>query len=328
MALTVTHRVETWKLASEIRITNYVFTHWDLFSVTLSDGTHEGRGEASGVYYRSDAPAGMGAQLETLRPQLEAGLDRARLAKMLPPGGLRNALDCALWELEARRAGCSVHALAGPVLPKPLRTTFTLGAGEPAAMVAAARAYETPSALKLKLTGEPVDADRVRAVRAAFPDLWIGVDANQGFTRASFETLLPVLLDAGIALVEQPFPVGREADLEGFGSPIPVAADESVQSSDDLASLVGRFDVVNIKLDKSGGLTEALVMAQEARRLGFGLMVGNMMGTSLAMGPAFVVGQLCEVVDLDGPLAFATDRPQRVRYEAGHIWCGDEVWGA
>jgi L-alanine-DL-glutamate epimerase-like enolase superfamily enzyme len=167
----------------------------------------------------------------------------------------------------------------------------------------------------------------VQGVRAARSDIWIGVDANQGLDRKTLEQLIPVFQEAGVSLIEQPLPVGREADLEGLNSPIPIAADESVQSLADMAGLTGRFDVVNIKLDKCGGLTEGLAMAAEARRLGLQVMVGNMIGTSLAMAPSFLVGQQCAVVDLDGPLHLTQDRSEEASYGGGRIDCPDAVWG-
>jgi len=194
-------------------------------------------------------------------------------------------------------------------------------------MAVKARAYVGARAIKLKLTGDAVDAERVRAVREVLPEVWIGVDANQGFSPASLEKLMPRLVEARVALIEQPFPAGQEALLDGFNSPIPVAADESVQSLRDVPSLVGRFNVMNIKLDKCGGLTEALAMARAAHSLGLDSMVGNMMGTSLAMAPAFLVGQLCDLVDLDGPVFLKSDRTDAVQYVDGFISCRETLWG-
>jgi len=254
-------------------------------------------------------------------------VDRRSLQLLLPPGGARNALDCALWDLEAKTTGRPAWQIAGLEEPRPLLTTLTCSAGTPAEMASAARAYTMARALKLKLTGEPVDADRVLAVRATRADAWLGVDANQGFTRASLERLMPVLVEARVALIEQPFPVRQEALLDGLQSPIPIAADESVQGVADIAALSGRCSVINIKLDKCGGLTEGLAMARAARDLGMDPMVGNMLGTSLAMSPAFLVGQLCGVVDLDGPLFLKTDRPDTVQYTDGFISCPRTQWG-
>lgn len=319
--------VESWPLRTPFRITGYTMVSIDVIVVTVEQGGESGRGEAAGVYYRGDDVSAMQQQLERVRGQIEAGIDRRSLQRLMPIGGARNALDCALWELEARRSLRPVWQIAGLCAPRPLLTTFTCGADEPERMVAAARAYSSARALKLKLTGEPIDADRVRAVREACGEVWLGVDANQGFTRTTLERLMPVLVEARVALIEQPFRIGQEHLLDGFQSPIPLAADESVQGLADMRSLVGRFDVVNIKLDKCGGLTEGLAMAQAAGELGLDSMVGNMMGTSLAMAPAFVLGQLCAVVDLDGPVFLRGDRASTVAYDDGQILCPPALWG-
>lgn len=321
--------VEALEMLAPFRISGYVFTESPVLVAELCDGPHRGRGEASGVYYLDDRPDGMLRTLEALRPEVEAGLDRAALQSLLPPGGARNALDCALWELEASRAGVPVWKLAGLPRVRPLLTTWTLGADDPATLQATATGRYAPArALKLKLTGElEADCARVRAVRAVRPDAWIGVDANQGYTVDVLERLVPVLLENGVKLLEQPLPRGREADLDGFPRPLPFAADESVQGLAEMEALSGRFDVVNIKLDKCGGLTEALAMVERARAMGLKVMVGNMVGSSWAMGPAFVVGQHCDVVDLDGPLVLRRDREPAVRYDNGEIHCDDTVWG-
>jgi L-Ala-D/L-Glu epimerase / N-acetyl-D-glutamate racemase len=286
-----------------------------------------GRGEAAGVDYRGDDIAGMLGQLEAARAPIEAGLTRAALQRLLPAGGARNALDCALWELTAREERRPVWQLAGLGEPRPLLSTYTIGADSAAAMAAGAIGFAAARAIKLKLIGDAEDAERVRAVRSARPDVWLAVDANQGWTRAHLQALLPVLEDCRVALIEQPFPVGQEPTLQELRSPIPIAADESAQTSDDLPRLVGRFDAVNIKLDKCGGLTEALRMSGAARQLGLEVMIGNMVGTSLAMAPAYLVGQSCQIVDLDGPLLLAGDRPRRVSYEDGYLRCDERVWG-
>lgn len=326
----LTCAVEQWPMAAPFRITGYTFTHLDMLVVSLTEAGHVGRGEAEGVYYLADTPAKMAAQVEALRGPIEAGVGREELRQLMPAGGARNAVDCALWDLEAKLAGAPAWRLAGlDVAPRPLTTTYTVGADLPQIMAAKATAagFTAARAIKLKLTGERADADRVRAVRDARPDVWLGVDANQGFTRAGLEALAPALLDAKVSLVEQPFAVGEEAQLDGLDFPIPIAADESVQVAADIAALAGRVDVVNIKLDKSGGLTEALAMLVEVERLGLKAMVGNMFGTSLAMGPAFLVGQACDVVDLDGPMGLVDDRAPAVRYDGGFVWCAPEAWG-
>jgi L-Ala-D/L-Glu epimerase / N-acetyl-D-glutamate racemase len=325
--VTLHAQIEQWPLTEPFRITGYTWEVVDVLLVSLEKDGCVGRGEAAGVYYRNDKPATMLRQLESTRAAIEKGVSRETLQSLLPPGGARNALDCAFWELEARLQRAPVWKIAGLSEPRRVLTTCTCGADSPERMVARARGYSNARAIKLKLTGDAVDAERVRAVRAALPDVWLGVDANQGFTRASLERLMPVLVDANVKLIEQPFAVGEEALLDGFHSAIPIAADESVQSAVDIAQLVGRFDFINIKLDKCGGLTEGLAMVQAARKAGIELMVGNMIGTSLAMAPALVVGQFCSVADLDGPLFLQLDRSPSVRYEDGYIACPPGVWG-
>jgi len=319
--------VERWPLKTPFHITGHTFVNLDAVVVALECDGALGIGEAAGVYYKKDDATSIVPQIESKRAAIEAGIDRDTLRTLLPAGGARNAIDCALWDLEAKLSGQPAWQLAGLTSPKPLVTTFTAGANPPDKMAEVARSYVGARALKLKLTGEPIDAERVRAVRAACPDVWLGVDANQGFTRASLETLMPVLVETDVQLIEQPFPVGREHDLDGLQSPIPLAADESVQDSADIPPLVGRFNVVNIKLDKCGGLTEAFAMAHTARRLGLDVMVGNMTGTALAAAPALLIGQLCRVVDLDGAIFLRNDRNPGTVYENGTVWCPPSVWG-
>ena len=311
------------------RITGYTFTAFNSLLVSLEDEDgHVGRGEGLGVYYFDDTPAKMLEQVVAMRGEIEAGITREQLQQVLPPGGTRNALDCALWELEAKRSGKPAWQLAGLTEVKPLVTTFTVGADDPLVMAERARDYAQARAIKLKLTDDDFNAERVRAVRTARPDVWLMVDANQGFTRKSFAKLLPTLLESRVSVVEQPFPMGKENWFDGLERPLKFAADESVQDRRDLQKMVGRVDVINIKLDKCGGLTEALAIADAARKLGFELMVGNMSGSSLAMAPAFVVGQLCEVVDLDGPTFLTTDCSPAASYEDGRIWCPESLWGS
>jgi len=319
--------IEVWPLARPFSITGYTSESVEVLVVTLERDGHVGRGESAGVYYRSDEPGTMIRQIDSLRTTIESGINRDVLQRLLPPGGARNALDCALWDLEAKLAGRAVWEMAGLQKPRPLLTTFTCGADDPETMASIARGYGSARAIKIKLTGEGCDADRVRAVRSARADVWLGVDANQGFSRETLDRLMPVLLEAQVALIEQPFPIGQEFLLDDLRSPIPVAADESVQDSRDLPAMVGRFEVVNIKLDKCGGLTEGLAMVRMAHELGLAAMVGNMGGTSLAMAPAVVVGQLCSVVDLDGPVILKADRTPRAEYSDGLITCPDALWG-
>ncbi len=327
MQLAVTR--ERIPLSAPFTITGYTFTDVEVVVARISERGAAGEGEATGVYYLGDDADRMCADIEHVRHDIEAGVDRESLRRLLPPGGARNALDCALWDLEAKRLRQPVWRIAGLERPRPLLTTFTIPANDPGAMAAKAIAYEQAKSLKLKLTGElPLDAERVRAVRGARPDAWIGVDANQGFDATSLAALMPDLVASRVKLVEQPFARGREAELEGIRCPIPLAADESVQGLGDIEPLVGRFDIVNIKLDKCGGLTEGLAMAAEARRLGLGVMVGNMVGTSLAMAPAWILGQLCDINDLDGTLFITRDRATAMVFENGKVSYPGSGWGA
>src|SRR5699024_9363573 len=274
-----------------------------------------------------DKPALMRKQIETLRATIEAGITRAELPGLLAQGGARNALDCALWDLQAKRCGKPVWQLAGMPEPRPLTTTYTLSADAPQAVAESARRYPDARALKLKLANDAHNAERLRALRSVCPQTWLMVDANQGLTRKSLAQLAPTLVEANVAVLEQPFPVGREAWLDEVDCPVPLAADESVQGEADLPGLAGRVQVINIKLDKCGGLTAGLALARKARDLGFQVMVGNMGGSSWSMAPAFVIGSLCTVVDLDGPIVIRRDREPGACYRDGQVWCPDTIWG-
>ena len=327
-AWTLQARVEHWSLLRPFVIANYVATEASVMKVTISDGVHVGQAEAAGVFYRGESAQTLCDQVEAVRTTIESSITRDALRELLPPGGARNAIDCALWDLEAKRARRAVWELAGLSAPHPLLTTFTLGADTPEHMAQAALGYDQAKALKLKLLGDGQDATRVTAVRQARPDVWMSVDANQSLRPDTLSALLPSLVDARVEVIEQPFPVDRDSQLDAIRSPIALAADESAQSLSDLDSLVGRYQIVNIKLDKCGGLTEALLMAEGARQLGLRIMVGNMGGTSLAMLPGMLVGQFCDVVDLDGPLFLQRDREPCVVYESGRIVPPIGLWGA
>src|ERR1700678_4249717 len=253
-------RVEKWPYVTPFRITDYVFTGAEVVVVTLDDGGLMARGEGDGVYYRGETPDSMVRDIESVRSAIEAGATRHDLQTLLPPGGARNALDCAMWELDAKRARKPVWELAGLPSLRPLWTTFTVGADTPEEMAATAKSYVGARAVKVKLTPENT-AECIRAVRAARSDVWLGVDANRGFTRPSLEALMPALKECDVSLIEQPFALGHDGDLDGFQRSIPIAADESVQSSADLKALVGFYDTINIKLDKCGGVTGRLPTA-------------------------------------------------------------------
>ncbi len=333
MATTTTSRILTLeraatRFAEPLRISGYVFESMPSVVVRVADGTSIGRGEAAGVYYRGDDQETMIEMIDQVRPQVEAGLSRKALQKLLPPCGARNALDCALWELDALLSGTSVWKLAGVSRPTSKVTTFTLPADDPSTLATKVGRMSFAKAIKLKLEGEiEIDRERISVVRTARPDAWIGVDANQGFVRDDLEDLTRALRDFSIALVEQPLKRGDEAALEGWKPGIPVAADESILDLEEQQERARYFDVINIKLDKCGGLTEALEMAQLARAHGKQIMVGNMGGSTLAMAPGFILAQLCEIVDLDGPFAHAQDPFAAEIYRDGEIFVPEEIWG-
>jgi L-alanine-DL-glutamate epimerase-like enolase superfamily enzyme len=262
-----------------------------------------------------------------MREELARGCDRTALQRAMPAGAARNALDCAFWDLEAKRAGRPVHELAGLPAPCPLTTAYTISLGAPQAMAQAARAASGRKLLKIKL-GAPGDPERIAAVREAAPHSELIADANEGWSEINLAENLAACARAGVTLVEQPLPAGNDAALAAIARPIPVCADESVQDRKSLAALAGRYDAVNIKLDKTGGLTEALLMAEEAERQGFSLMVGCMVATSLAIAPALLLAQRARVVDLDGPLLLAKDRPDGLRYQDSLVYPPTRaLWG-
>jgi L-Ala-D/L-Glu epimerase len=317
------------RFAEPFRITNYVFESMPSIVAEIAENDVVGRGEAAGVYYLADDQERMLAMVAQVRSDIEAGLTREELQNRLPPCGARNALDCALWELEARLSGIPVWQLAGVPGPKPLVTTFTLPADDPAVLTAKVHRLSFAKSIKLKLDGNiDVDRERMMVVRLSRPDAWIGVDANQGFAAADLDALARAARDYSISLIEQPLKRGEESALEGWRPGIPVAADESILDLAELHERARYFDVINIKLDKCGGLTEALKMAHAARLFGKQLMIGNMGGSTLAMAPGFVLAQLCDVVDLDGPYGLADDPLAATIYKDGMIFVPESIWGA
>jgi L-alanine-DL-glutamate epimerase-like enolase superfamily enzyme len=294
----------------------------------IDEGEQMGRGEAAGVYYMSDDQQHMLDTIEQVRAAVEAGLTREDLQAALPPCGARNALDCALWELEAKLSCIPVWQLASVPRPKPLITTFTLPADDPSALAEKIGRLGFAKAIKLKLDGNvDVDRERMRVVRSARPDVWLGVDANQGFVAGDLEALGEAAREFSVSLIEQPLKRGEEAALDGWKPGIPVAADESILGLAELQERARYFDVINIKLDKCGGLTEALKMVRAGRLFGKQLMVGNMGGSTLAMAPGFVLAQLCDVVDLDGPYGLADDPLASQIYKDGEIFVPETIWG-
>jgi L-alanine-DL-glutamate epimerase-like enolase superfamily enzyme len=317
------------RFAEPFRITNYVFAAMPSIIARIAQGKAVGRGEAAGVYYLGDDQENMIATVEQVRTEIEAGASRDDLQLLLPPCGARNALDCAMWELDARLAGKPVWELAGVPEPRPLITTFTLPADDPALLAAKVTRLSSAKAIKLKLDGDvDTDRERMKVVRRARPDAWLGVDANQGFIPEKLEALGDAARAFSVSLIEQPLERGREAALDGWKPGIPVAADESILDLNELRERGRYFDVINIKLDKCGGLTEALKMARAARLLGKRLMVGNMGGSTLAMAPGFVLAQLCDFVDLDGPYGLADDPLANEIYRDGTIFVPESIWGS
>jgi L-alanine-DL-glutamate epimerase-like enolase superfamily enzyme len=318
MPLSLSIEVERWRIAGSFSISRGAKTEAVVVTATLSDGRHRGRGECVPYARYDETVAGVLAQLAGVRHALAQGLDREGLQQALPAGAARNALDCAFWDLEAKRAGRPAHALAGLPAPQPLTTAYTISLGPPETMAAAAAGAASRRLLKIKLGGAG-DPERIAAVRRAAPDAELIVDANEGWSADNLAANLAACTAAGVTLVEQPLPAGDDAALAAIARPIAVCADESVHDRASLGALVGRYDAVNIKLDKAGGLTEALAMAEAARHLGFGLMVGCMVSTSLAMAPAVLLAQGARVADLDGPLLLVRDRPAGLRYEGSLV---------
>ncbi len=299
--------IERWPLRKAFATSSLTASAVSLVSVQLQAQGHIGRGEAAGVFYRGETADSIVAQIEAVRAELEAGvLSRHALQQRLPAGGARNALDCALWELEARGANCTVAELLGET-PCALATLATISLDAPDAMALEAAEYRDFRVLKLKL-GKDDPVARVRAVRAARPEATLIADANAAWSPAEFRELVEPLAAAGLEMLEQPCAPADDAALTRGQYPLLICADESCQDRADVAPLAERFDMVNIKLDKAGGLTEAFALAQQAKAAGLELVVGNMLGTSLGMAPASLLGRFCRYVDLDGPLHLACDR--------------------
>lgn len=324
MSLRITAAVERWPVAGQFVIARGAKTHVDVLVVAVSDGTHIGYGEGTAIYYHGETAESCLAQVVSIIEEIESlGVDAAReLAQhLLGPGAARNALDCALWDLAAKAAGVLLWQYAGLAqAPRSLQTAFTISVGEASAMEAdaakaAAKGYDL---LKLKLTGEG-DRARVAAVRAGAPDARLIVDANESWNGQDVAAEAAALAEFGVEMIEQPFSAGLDAMLAGVRSPLPLLADESCHSAADVTRLAAYYDGVNIKLDKAGGLTEALKLADAAEKAGLKIMVGCMLSTSLGIAPAFLVAQRAHWVDLDGPALLAEDREDGFRFAGGKI---------
>ena len=319
MTLTLALAAERWPIAGSFAISRGAKTEAAVVVAELGDGKARGRGECVPYGRYGESLDSVLAQLRAMAPRLSAGLDRKALQKALPPGAARNALDCAFWDLEAKRAGRPVHEMAGLPAPHPLTTAYTISLAEPAAMAQAAARAASRALLKIKL-GAPGDPERIAAVRAAAPLAALIVDANEGWDARNLGANMAACAQAGVRLIEQPLPDQRDDALASLERTVPICADESAHDRASLARLAGKYDAVNIKLDKAGGLTEALAMMAEGKRLGLATMAGCMVATSLAMAPALLLAQQADYVDLDGPLLLAKDRPDGLRYAQSLVY--------
>jgi L-alanine-DL-glutamate epimerase-like enolase superfamily enzyme len=306
--------VERWPIAGGFTIARGTKTEAVVVLAQVSRGPHRGRGECVPYARYGESVDGVVQALQAWGPAVAQGADRQDLLGGMAAGAARNALDCALWQCAAHQAGQPVWALAGLPPPQPVTTAYTLSLGEPAAMAAAAARAAARPLLKVKLGGAG-DVERIGAVRAAAPAATLIVDANESWTEATLDANLAACAAAGVALIEQPLPAGADSVLQGLRSPVPLCADESFHGLDGLDSLARRYRCVNLKLDKTGGLTAAIEVARAVRERGLGLMVGCMLGTSLGMAPAFLLAPWAQFVDLDGPLLLARDRSPGFAYE-------------
>ncbi|TPN88245.1 dipeptide epimerase [Mesorhizobium sp. CU2] len=327
MARVISVEMERFPIAGTFTISRGSKTEAEVITVTISENGRSGRGECVPYKRYGESMEGVRAAIEAMRGSVVAGIDRTALLAAMPAGAARNAIDCALWDLDAKLSGTPVAAAIGALPAKPLETAYTLSLAEPEAMAAQARANAARPLLKVKIGGDN-DLARIRAVTEAAPNSRFILDANEGWTEENIEPNLAFAAEHRIALVEQPLPAGKDAMLGRIAHPVPICADESVHEASGLEALVGLYDAVNIKLDKAGGLTEALKLRDRARELGFGIMVGCMVGTSLAMAPAVLLAQDADFVDLDGPLLLARDREPGLVYHGSLVSPPDRaLWG-
>ncbi len=322
-------RIERWPLFGAFSISRGSKTEAVVVVAELADGGHRGRGECVPYARYGETPEGVVAALAAMGGAVREGLDRAGLQNAMRAGAARNALDCAYWDLAAKQTGRRAHELAGLAAPPPRVTAYTVSLAAPAAMAVAAERAASRPLLKVKLgAADGDDRKRIAAVRGAAPQAELIVDANEGWTDGNLAQNLAACADAGVTLIEQPLPEQRDAALARIKRPIPVCADESVHDRASLDALFGKYDAINVKLDKAGGLTEALALAAEGGRRGFALMVGCMVATSLATAPALLLAQRARIVDLDGPLLLAKDREHGLRYDGSLVHPAEPaLWG-
>lgn len=318
---------ERFPIAGTFTISRGSKTEAEVVTCTVAEGPYSGRGECVPYRRYGETVEGVLAAIDAIAPAIAAGLTREALRGAMPAGAARNAVDCALWDLEAKASGSRAWRRVCATAPRPLVTAYTLSLGEPAVMAAQARTNAQRPLLKVKVGGDG-DMERVRAVVEAAPRSRIVLDANEGWTEDNVRAHLEECARLGVALVEQPLPAGRDGPLASFPHPVPVCADESVHTAEGLERLAGLYEAVNIKLDKAGGLTEAIAMREKARGLGLSVMVGCMVGTSLAMAPAILLAQDADFVDLDGPLLLARDRVPGLAYEGSLVSPPEtDLWG-
>jgi L-alanine-DL-glutamate epimerase-like enolase superfamily enzyme len=319
-------RVERWPIRGRFAISRGAKTEAAVVVAEIKDGAVTGRGECVPYARYGETVPGVLATIASFTPRVKAGLTRAELQKALPAGAARNALDCALWDFEAKRVGRPVFALAELPEPAPVTTAFTISLGKPDAMANAAAKARLPL-LKLKL-GAPGDPERLHAIRQAVPKATLIVDANEGWTPANLEQNLAACAKARVQLVEQPLPASDDQALAAIARDVPICADESAHDRQSLAGLTGKYDAINIKLDKAGGLTEAIALAKAAEDAGLQIMIGSMVSTSLGVAPALLLAGRARFVDLDGPLLLAQDRPDGLHYDGAIVQPpARKLWG-
>ena len=318
---------EVWPLRNVFAISRGSRTRIEVVVAELEGEGVSARGESVPYARYGESVDGVLEAMEAVRGEIESGIDRAGLRDRLPAGAARNALDCALWDWEAKKTGKRVWELAGLDEPQPVITAYTLSVDTPEKMGAAAREAAGYPLLKIKLAGKN-DLERMAAVRGGAPDSRLIIDANEAWTVDEFVRFTPRLAELGVEMIEQPLPAGQDDPLRDLERPVPVCADESCHVAADVEKLRGAYDFVNIKLDKTGGLTEAIDLARAAREAGFRVMVGCMLGTSLAMAPGTLLGSFAEFVDLDGPLLLAKDREPGLRFDGGRVFPPERsLWG-
>ncbi|MBL8578833.1 MAG: dipeptide epimerase [Mesorhizobium sp.] len=318
---------ERFPIAGAFTISRGTKTEAEVITCTISDSARTGRGECVPYRRYGETMDGVRVAIEAAADSIASGIDRKRLMDIMKPGAARNAVDCALWDLEAKQTGVRVAQRLGVPAPVPLETAYTLSLSTPEAMAAQARENRARPLLKVKIGGDG-DIERILAVRGAAPESRLILDANEGWNEENIVRNLAAAAELGVALIEQPLPAGQDAILGHIARPVPICADESVHTAAGLEQLVGLYDAINIKLDKAGGLTAAIALRDRARELGFSVMVGCMVGTSLAMAPAVLLAQGADFVDLDGPLLLARDRDPGLTYQGSMVSAPTpDLWG-